>query len=283
MADKMLHNRNFCKNCGKPGWVAQTLKSLSRETTPAKERPLEIQNPVGAFTCLLCQRYLKSTWNTCTCHKLISAAARKSNSVLACDDWQKLMNIFRLCRVFRVLFLRVQKYPILGKKEEKILSPQHPVPSRDSSLMEETPPWEIHLKAGTIQGRAGSLCWQLNSFSLWSHHFISLALSYSGSISPPFSHSLPHRSCKSLIWGSSWAFYMQEPGVVSVVQLPSAIGQNTLFLGFKLHRGQTGSPVNPKIWESEFPAPGKIQGEGKLLNFRGWQEWGRQAMLDHGH
>lgn len=57
--------------------------------------------------------------------------------------------------------------------------------------------------------------------------------------------------------------------MVSVVQLPSAIGQNTLFLGFKLHRGQTGSPVNPKIWESVFPAPGKIQGEGKLLNFRG--------------
>lgn len=119
MAEKMLHNRNFCKNWGKPGWVAQTLKSLSRETMPAKERPLEIQNPVGAFTYLLCQRYLKSSWNTCTCHKLISAAARKSNSVLACDDWQKLMNIFRLCRVFRVLFLRVQKYPILGKKRKR--------------------------------------------------------------------------------------------------------------------------------------------------------------------
>lgn len=73
---------------------------------------------------------------------------------------------------------------------------------------------------------------------------------------------------------------MQEPVEVTVVQLPSAIGQNTLFIGFKLHRGQTVSPVNPKIWKSEFPNHGKIQGEGKLLHFtEGYKsEAGRQCL-----
>lgn len=66
-----------------------------------------------AFTCLLCQRYLKSTWNTCTCHKLISAATRKSDPVLACDKFQSLWVLFR------VLFLKVQKYPILGRKKKR--------------------------------------------------------------------------------------------------------------------------------------------------------------------